>query len=90
MTFDTTGEDSSRKVEGLTEVAAKVGGLSHWLHTISGLILLHYSIICFKVDAINSFFNVETEDTSILDNKGDVKVTLLDKLKIFTGCFPKK
>ena len=53
MTLDKTGDQITRKVEGLTEIFAKVGGLSHWLKVIVGFIFLKYSLISFKIDAIN-------------------------------------
>ena len=44
----------------------------------------------FKIEAINSFFKVKSDDNSIFDEDGDVKVGFIDKLKLISGCFPKK
>ena len=90
MTLDTTGTKITRKVESITEVFAKVGGISHILTFLSHFILMHYASMCFKVEAINALFNVKSDDNSILDEEGQVKVNLIDKWKLITGCFPKK
>jgi len=48
-----------------------------------------YSDISFKTVAFNEFFNVKTEDESILEDN-ELKVTLCDKIKIVTNCCANK
>jgi hypothetical protein len=77
-----------RKVDGLTTVFAKVGGLIHMLTFAFHFTLVKYSLTCFKINAINDFFKIITEDEALLDDRNHVKISLLDKLRLFTKCFP--
>ena len=89
MTLDTTGKHITRKVEGLIELFSKIGGISHILMFLSSFILIHYAYMCLKIEAINSFFKVKSDDISIYDEEGDVKVSFIDKWRLITGFFPK-
>lgn len=74
---------------GIFEVCGNVGGIQQVFFVVSAFFLCQYSDIGFKTEAFNEFFNIKTEDESLLeDNK--LKVTQCDKFKLLTCCANKK
>jgi len=72
-----------------------VGGMQHLLVLVFGFFFKPYTLFTYRVECINEFFTIKTEDKSLI--KGDVQhdagdklnISFIDKVRVILGICPK-
>ena len=70
----------------LWDVFAQVGGISAGFTIIFAWFMSSYSLVNFKIDAINAFFNFKSKSSEYLNHDNKVSVNLCMKVRLITGC----
>ena len=73
-----------RKVKGLWDVFARVGGIINIIKLFAYFIFTRYAEILFTLTAIDSLLNVQTE------NEDEVKTNFLKHVSLMTPCCANK
>ena len=75
MTIDPIQKVVTRRVEGIWEVFGKVGGIVNVITLISSYFLGKYSLLCFKIEAINEFFESKSENKNVFDKNNKIGIS---------------
>ena len=90
MSLDQNEVIITRIVKNLSDVLGKLGGIHSALLISFGFFFCKFSLITYKVDAINEFFKIKTSDTKLIDKNKKIQLSFCDKFHLITKCFANK
>ena len=91
FTIDTREIRTFRRVMGLWEVVAKVGGIVNVFKILFAYLFNKYALINFKVHIINQFYKASSDESVLkYDEEDNVKFSTCDKFRLMVNLCPNR